>query len=181
MDLVRKSLSASLVTAGMALSLGGGAALAQSSMPLHQGSITLEHCLQMTLRTIKGTPLIVEYKTEDGTPQYEFEVRDAKGGIWNVECDATTGHIIEIEQHVSIDHPLFAKSAKLSLEEAQAIALAHMPGIVERYEILLDQDGPAYEFDIQSDVGREFKVEIDAASGAVTSISPEYWEIGEGD
>ncbi len=181
MALLKSPLSICVITTGLAFAASPGETAAQSSMPLHQGSITLEHCLEMTLRTISGTPLIVEYKSEDGTPQYEFEVRDQKGGLWNVECDATTGHIVEIEQHVTADHPLFAQHAKLTLAEAEAIALAHMPGRVERYEILLDQDGPAFEFDIQSDVGREFKVEIDAVTGSVESVSPEYWEIGEGD
>jgi uncharacterized membrane protein YkoI len=97
-------------------------------------------------------------------------------------CDARTGRIFEIEQEVdSADDPLFASKAKLTEAQAIEAALAVYPGTVEEVEFEIESNGAAtYEIDLITENGKEYKIEVDAASGELIEMAVERWEIGEG-
>lgn len=146
-------------------------------------TVSIETCLNAAYEIVPGRFVKVEFldPSAENIPAYEIEVRDAKGHEWELLCDARTGRIFEIEQEVdNAEDPLF--SAKAKLTEAQAIeaALRVYPGIVEEVEFEIESDGSAtYEIDVITESGKEFKIEVDAASGNIIEMSVERWEIGE--
>ncbi len=158
-----------------------------SSGPLlaDTATVSIETCLNAAYEIVPGGFVKVEFldPSAEHIPAYEIEVRDAKGHEWKLMCDARTGRIFEIEQEVdSAEDPLFA--GKATLTEAQAIeaALTVYPGTVEEVEFEIESDGsPTYEIDLITENGKEFKVEVDAASGAIIEMSVERWQIGEED
>ena len=148
--------------------------------PLQEGTLSVARCLAAATKVIHGQPLVLEFKSEEGTPIYEFEIKAKDGLAWNVEVNANIGFVGETEKHVKADDTGFKAYAKISAKQAEKIATAFVPGMTERREYLIEDDGGyVYEFDIHSTSGGEFKVEIDAASGEVHRVNPAFWEIGE--
>tara|TARA_R110002072_G_scaffold118428_1_gene250057 strand:- start:15658 stop:16170 length:513 start_codon:yes stop_codon:yes gene_type:complete len=147
----------------------------------HQGG--LEACMLATTAIRTGTYTKVEYLgfTDEGVSAYEIEMRDLDGKIWEFECDAHSGEIIEIEQEVAnSDVPLFKKKMKVSEKEASTIATDLYPGTIEEVEYEIESNGQvSYEFDIVDKYGVEFKIEVDATSGDIVEVQIEKWEIGE--
>ena len=131
-----------------------------------------------TLPDALGTGLAGPYTR--GVPIYEFDVRTADDILWNVECDARTGLVSELEREVAPDDPAFADYRKIEESDARATVLAIHPGSsVEATEYVVEQDGTAaYEFDLLTPYGDEMKIEVDAATGEVTESNFELWEIG---
>lgn len=141
--------------------------------------VTIETCLDAALDTIPGEARKVELKLEGDDPVYEFDIDAAKGGKYNVECNAEEGMITEVEREVSADDKLFKKLAKISQKEAREFALAVNPGEVVSEEYEIGNDGDAtYEFDIQTVHGYEIKVDVDAATGEIEESNMEIFEIG---
>lgn len=148
----------------------------------HHGN-SLETCLASAQEIQAGDFLKLEYldPSAEGAPAYEIELRAANGREWEFMCDAATGVIFEIEQEAeSADDPLFAAGVKVSLEDAKATVLGLYPGEIEEVEYEIEANGNAsYEMDVVSEGGTEFKVEVDAATGAIIEVAVERWEIGE--
>ncbi len=160
--------------------LGFSAGNAGAIDALPQGQATMEQCMSHAVNRFPGEVLIVEFLTSEGAPIYEFEVKMKDGTVWNVECNGLTGYIIDFSRHVSVNDPLFKLKAKISQKEAEEIALSFLPGKVDRREVYIEDDGkPMYEFDIYASHGGEFKVEVEADTGTIDVVEPEYWEIGE--
>ncbi|MCB5191730.1 PepSY domain-containing protein [Methylobacillus arboreus] len=146
-----------------------------------KGKVSLETCLQAALKVKPGSVVKVEYKLEDKTPVYEFDIESSDGTAWDVECDANTGKIVEVEQEVdSADHPLFKAKLKVNEADARKTALAAYPGEIIEVEYEIEQDGSAsYEFDIKTKDGKEIKVEVDATSGKIVEAHQEFYQIGK--
>jgi uncharacterized membrane protein YkoI len=124
----------------------------------------------------------VEYKSERGTPTFEFDVRDGDR-LYDIECpDDGSGRITETEDDVgSADAAAFKSKLRVSEDSARATALAAHPGTVKAvdYEIQSAGDGDAaYEFDITTADGREMKVEVSASTGQIIEANEELWQIG---
>ena len=85
-----------------------------------------------------------------------------------------------LEQEVEANDPKFTSVAKVSEEEAKATALAARPGTIEETEYEIEPDGKAsYEFDIVTADGREYKIEVDAATGKIVEHNEEAYQIGK--
>jgi uncharacterized membrane protein YkoI len=141
---------------------------------------SLGKCVKAALAVHEGTMVKVEFKTEKKIGVYEFDIEAADGISWDVECDAKSGKITEVEQEVSADNPKFKALAKVSEATAKATALAAQPGTVVETEYELESDGKAsYEFDILEADGEEIKVEVDATSGKIVETSYEVYQIGK--
>lgn len=180
---MRKAIAFAL-TATLVLTVGAGLASAGfkkgAKKKFRKGKVTMERCMAAATKVIPGQVAIVEFKSEDGYPVYEFEIIASDNSVWNVEVNAKTGHIQEIEKQVGPEDPAFKSQAKITLKQAEDIALSFMPGKIDRREYVIEPDGmAAYEFDIISVYGTEFKVEVEAATGKLHNIDPEHWEIGE--
>ncbi len=174
--MLRLSLGTTLVAAAL---------FANAAVAGHEGFTpktydSLGKCLKAALSKQDGKVVKVEYKTEKKTGVYEFDIQSPDGTAWDIECDAKTGKITEVEQEVSADDAKFKALAKVSESDAKATALAAHPGTVVETEYELEPDGKAsYEFDILEADKEEVKVEVDATTGKIVEVSYENYQIGE--
>ncbi len=144
----------------------------------HKGQ--LETCMKAALAKYPGAVVSLEAEIENKKSIYEFDIKGADGKEWEVECDAKTGKITEVEEEVDAKDQRFASKAKLSLEDAKKAALAAVPGEVIENETSIEADGSlSYEFDIKTKDGKEIEVEIDAVTGKVQETEEEVYQIGQ--
>lgn len=158
-------------------------ALAQADHGAGHHGQRLHTCLASAQAIQAGDFLKLEYldPSAEGAPAYEIELRADNGREWEFMCDAATGVIFEIEQEAeSADDPLFKAGAKVSLDDARDAVQALYPGKIEEVEYEIEANGDAsYEMDVITEGGTEFKIEVDAATGAIIEVAVEQWEIGE--
>lgn len=163
----------------IALTLG----LASSALAIEvpaRFQVDYKRCEKVVLDQHPGKIVKVELKREKGRHVFEFDV-EGNDKTWDVECDARSGKIIEVEQEVAgPDSPLFKEKARITLEQARAIALKKYPGTIVETEYEIESDGSAsYEFDIARKNGKEIKVEVDATSGRIVEANRELWQSGK--
>ncbi len=141
---------------------------------------SLGKCVKAALTKKEGTIVKTEFKSENKKGVYEFDIETADGKAWDVECDAKSGKVTEIEEEVKVDETRFKALAKVSEADAKATALAAHPGTVVEVEYELEPDGKAsYEFDILEADKEEIKVEVDATTGKIVEVSYEEYQIGK--
>lgn len=141
---------------------------------------SLGKCVKAALSAHEGNIVKMEMKSENKKPVYEFDIESADGTAWDIECDAQTGKVIEVEQEVKLDEAKFKALAKVTEADAKATALAAHPGKIVETEYELEPDGKAsYEFDILEADGEEIKVEVDATTGKIVEKSYEVYQIGQ--
>ncbi|ANE56595.1 MULTISPECIES: PepSY domain-containing protein [Methylomonas] len=141
----------------------------------------LESCIQAVKKEKSGDLIKLEKLNVAGKGAYELELRDNNRQEWEFMCDADSGKLTERESEVADPaSQAFKKNAKITEEDAAAIALKANPGTIEEVEYEVEENGAAsYEFDIVNDKGVETKIEVDAASGKIIETATEEWEIGE--
>ncbi len=142
--------------------------------------VKVEQCLDQAYDTIPGHARKLEFKIEGDDFVYEFDIESAKDQYtYNVECNAEEGVITEIEKEVGEDDPTFKSGSKISIDKARKTALAIHPGRVVSEEREIGMDGSlTYEFDIQTNIGYEIKVDVDAVTGKIEEANIELYEIG---
>lgn len=141
---------------------------------------SLGKCVKAALTLHEGTIVKTEFKSENKKGMYEFDIESADGTAWDIECNAKTGKVTEVEQEVSADNEKFKALAKVSEADAKATALAAHAGKVVETEYELEPDGKAsYEFDILEADNEEVKVEVDATTGKIVEVSYEVYQIGK--
>ena len=170
-----------IIVLGAAIFSPGATTTFAADFKMPKTKVTLETCMKAALAKKAGTVVKVELKIERGTPIYEFDIESKDGKAWDIECDANTGKITEVEQEVrSVDDPLFKAKMKISEAEARKIALSKYPGEIKEVEYEIEPNGDAsYEFDIITKDGREMKVEVDASTGKIVEESEEIYQIGK--
>lgn len=136
---------------------------------------TVETCLDAALDLIPGHPRKLELRLEGDDPIYEFDI-EYQGTVYNVACEE--GVASEIGREVSADDATFKELAKISEADARKIALAIHPGKVVAMEYEIGSEGATYEYDIQTTVGYEVKVDVCADDGEIGEVSIEVYEIG---
>lgn len=141
---------------------------------------SLGKCVKAALAVKHGTIVKTEFKTEKKVGVYEFDIETSDGKAWDIECDAKSGKIVEVEEEVSANDPRFKAAAKVSEADAKATALAAHPGTVVETEYEIEEDGKvSYEFDILEADKEEVKVEVDATTGKIVEVSYENYQIGK--
>lgn len=174
----------SLLVAVPFLVVGAAASAAQpltAQKQFPKTKVGLEQCLQSALAVHAGTVVKLEMKMEQGVPTYEFDIESPDGRAWDIECNARTGKITEVEEEVaSAAAPGFASKVKVAEGQARQTALARHPGEIIEVEYEIEPDGAAsYEFDILGPDGREHKVEVDATTGQIVEDNEEIFQIGK--
>lgn len=143
----------------------------------------IEACLEAASQVKSGAFVKVEklVAVQGGKPTLEVEIRDSERIEWELMCSLEDARIYEIEREaVDENDQGFKAIAKLSEQEAVAIATAMYPGDVQEVEYEIEFNGDAsYEIDVVDSDGKEFKIEVDAATGRIIELSLETWEIGE--
>lgn len=163
----------------LSAAIAGEQTPAQAVDILH-GKQHFEDCMANALGEHSGMVIKVEMKREAGGPVYEFDIRDNNAQDWDIECDADSGEIIEVEMEVTTPrHPAFQAVMTVSESQARKTALEAYDGIIIETEYEIESDGLAvYEFDVKQADGKEMKVEINAATGELHEVNLEYWQIG---
>lgn len=161
------------------LVLAVGQAVAMESMP--KTNVSMETCLSAALELHPGKVKELEMSLEDGAPHYEFEIITDDGRETEVECDATTGKIVEVEwENENMDVDAFLDVAKVSPARARTIALQRVPGRIVKMDLEATSTGAlSYEFEVITSDGKEVDVEVDAMTGVVTEIETDVYEIGD--
>ncbi|MDZ4142741.1 MAG: PepSY domain-containing protein [Methylotenera sp.] len=169
----------------MSATLVAAAFFANTAMAEHGNMKVKSHdslgkCVKAALAKRDGTIVKVEFKDEGKSGVYEFDIESADGKAWDIECNAKSSKITEIEEEVKADDARFVALAKVTEADAKAIALATHAGTIVETEYELESDGKAsYEFDIVAADGKEYKVEVDATSGKVVESNLEVYQIGK--
>ena len=158
-----------------------------------KAKLTLDEAQVIALNKVAGTVNESELEDEDGVVVYGFEIQTASGDVNDVKVNAINGDIVKVENDANDDEngteendgeenddniaDLQAK-AKLTSDEAQAIALKEVPGTVNKSE-LEDEDGVVvYGFEIQTTSGVQ-DVKIDAATGKVVKVEADNEDEGQ--
>jgi len=170
-----------LVVAAVAAIFSNTASADHETIKPHKAD-SLGKCVKAALSKHEGKIVKLEFKSENKSPVYEFDVESADGTAWDIECNAKTGKITEVEEEVKADDARFKALAKVTEADAKATALKAHPGKVVETEYELEPDGKAsYEFDILEADGEEIKVEVDATSGKIVEHSYEVYQVGQED
>lgn len=167
------------VTGAAALAMVFGHALAMEEMP--KTNVSMETCLAAALKAQPGEVKELEMSLEDGVPHYEFEINTADGRETEVECDAMTGRIVEVEwENENMDMDAFLTNAKVTPAQAREIALQRVPGKIDEMGMEMTSTGVmSYEFEVTTRSGEEVDVEVDAVSGRIIETEVEIYEIGD--
>lgn len=159
------------------------------SMP--QTKYSMEQCLNAALAAKSGEVKALEMELNNQVPVYEFTIAMEDKSEWEVTCNAMTGKVIALEEEIEQDaadatgheermKAAFDKLAKVSEEEARAIALRAHPGEVEEVERKMSASKvPVFEFEIAMANGVEREVEIDAVTGLIIGVEEEIYAIGD--
>ncbi len=170
----------SLATTLIAATFFTNTALADHDSIKPKAYDSLGKCVKAALTKHEGKIVKTEFKSENKKGVYEFDVESADGRAWDIECDAKSGKVTEVEQEVKADDAKFKAAAKVSEADAKATALAAHPGTVVETEYEIEADGkPSYEFDILEADKEEIKVEVDAITGKIIEVSYEEYQIGK--
>ena len=174
--MIKLTIGATLVAAA----LFSNAALAEHANIKPKAHDSLGKCVKAALAKHDGTIVKVEFKNEGKSGVYEFDIESADGTAWDIECDARSGKVTEVEQEVEANDAKFTAVAKVSEADAKVTALAARPGTVEETEYEIESDGKAsYEFDIKTADGKEYKIEVDATTGKIVESNEEAYQIGK--
>ena len=154
-------------------------ALAMEGMP--KTKVSMETCLSAAMAMHPGKVKELEMTLEDGVPHYEFEIETADGRETEVECDAMTGKIVEVEwENDDMNLDAFLEKATVTPAQARKAALERVPGRIVGMDLETTSTGAmSYEFEVITPDGKEIDVEVDAMTGKVTEIETDIYEIGD--
>lgn len=141
----------------------------------------LSACTEAALKTKAGEIVKLEVKKEGKDVVYEYDIQAANGQAWDIECNAETGKITEIEEEVkNAADTKFAKKLKVKEVDAKALALKEKPGKIAAVEYEIESDGAAsYEFLVLGNDGKNYKIEVDATTGKISEVSQLLYQIGK--
>lgn len=141
-------------------------------LPFPRTPFSFEQCLEAALRAMPGAVLSAEREEKMGVPYYEFEIRArADRIVWEAECSADTGEVVQVERDVKPDDFAFTSVARLALADAVRIAREKVPGTATAIEYEVSPDGRAwYEVTVKQINGKQWEVMVDAVTGAVIGL-----------
>jgi uncharacterized membrane protein YkoI len=139
----------------------------------------VDKCVSAAVSKYPGHILSMEAEIENDRLIYEFDIKTKAGPEIEIECDAIKHTLHDYEVELDGDDPKFTKAVKISEQEARDIALAKYNGKVVDVEYSIENNNPAYEFDIYiKDKGHEFEVEVDGVTGKILETEIEIYDIG---
>lgn len=165
-----------------------------------QAKITMEQAREAALKRAPGTIESGELEKEKGKLVYSFDIRTADGMITEVWVDAKSGAIINVEKEDAqkeaaekqkekssrssqkddddeesdasqkANQEKYAKQARITMDEAKAIALKEKNGTITDQELEKKKGKILYSFDVRTADGKVFDIEIDAKTGKVLKV-----------
>jgi uncharacterized membrane protein YkoI len=139
----------------------------------------VDKCVSAAVSKYPGHILSMEAEIENDRLIYEFDIKTKAGPEIEIECDAIKHTLHDYEVELNGDDPKFTGAVKISAQEAKDIALAKYNGKVVDVEYSMEDNNPAYEFDIYvKDKGHEVEVEVDGVTGKILETEIEIYDIG---
>lgn len=158
-----------------------------------QAKITMEQAKATALQKVPGEIIEGELEMEKGKLVYSFDIKAADGKIMEVWIDAKNGKILRASEDTEDDDDhadgnnakmddddedespeakraniaKYSKEAKITMEQAKAIALKRVPGVITDEDLEKERGRLQYAFDIKSADGKVFDVEVDAKTGKI--------------
>jgi uncharacterized membrane protein YkoI len=162
-----------------------------------QAKVTMDEARKTAVARVPGTVESSELEKEHGKLVYSFDIRTAEG-ITEVWVDAKSGEVINMENETAAheaaeqhkdkakqktddddeeseasqkaNQAKYAKEAKITMDEAKAIALREKAGTITDQELEKEHGKLLYSFDVRDASGKVFDVEIDAKTGKVLKV-----------
>ncbi|MFJ7752973.1 PepSY domain-containing protein [Peribacillus muralis] len=154
------------VSAATVLLFGGAAGTAVYAV--NKGALSEDEAVKMISDKLGGEVTQFE-KDWDQPTTYEMTVK-TKDGYQDVDVDAEKGEILSQETEDDDDEEMSTQQAvdkaKVSMEEAEKIALKKVDGQVTDAELDSEDGGLVYELEIKQDK-KEYDVAVDAMTGKV--------------
>ncbi|MEH6947234.1 PepSY domain-containing protein [Bacillus sp. JJ634] len=150
------------------LVLGGVSAI--TAYALNAGTVSKEEAVKSVSEQVKGEVTKVERDLDDASLTYEMTVK-TENGYEDVEMNASNGEVIEREY--DDDHYESYSAAKVSLEEAEKIALKEVAnGTITDVELDMENGLLVYEIEVEKK-WLEYDLVIDANTGDVLHVEKE--------
>lgn len=156
-----------------------------------EATITKQEAISAALKDVAGKATNTELEDENGTVVYGVSVTDNQGKQQDVKVDAKTGKVLKVEaddkeegekgekaekegkESEAADQQeqqQLAKSAKITADESNAIALKEVPGKVTNTELQDENGTVVYGVEITDDQGKSHDVKVDAKTGKVLNV-----------
>lgn len=153
------------------------------ALDMPETKVSMETCLKAAIAKAPGEVRKVKLEIENGKPLYEFKIAGEGKHAWEIECDALTGEVTNVERKVDRNDPEFNAAAKVVESEARKIALKQHPGKVTESARGFHNGFAAYEVEIAAADGKKREVIVDAATGQIIDVETEadektVYEIG---
>ncbi|MFB5282936.1 PepSY domain-containing protein [Peribacillus sp. Hz7] len=137
---------------------------------LNAGAVSKEEAVKSVSEQMKGEVTKVEPDLDDASLTYEMTVK-TENGYEDVEMNASNGKVIEREY--DDDHYASYPTAKISLEEAEKIALKEVAnGTITDVELDMENGLLVYEIEVEKK-WLEYDLVIDANTGDVLHVEKE--------
>ena len=153
-----------------------------------EARITLEQARTIALQREAGTILSEELEREHGRLVYSFDIRNGRGTITDIEVNALNGAIVSVEEETAEqereetneredadeneddeDQATLRREARITVEQARAIALNRETGTIESEELERENGTLVYSFDIRNARGTITEIEVSAIDGRIVS------------
>lgn len=160
-----------------------------------QARITMEQARETALKRAPGKIEEGELEKENGKLVYSFDIRTSDGMITEVQVDAKNGEVVSVEKEDAAkeaaekkqdsqkddddeesdasqkaNQAKYAKQAKITMDEAKAIALKEKSGTITDQELEKKKGRILYSFDVRTSDGKVFDIEVDAKTGKVLKV-----------
>ena len=150
-----------------------------------QPDVTIEEAGEKMARQYNGTVV----QSEETNGQFIYTIQVASQGEYKMTVNSETGELMTMtriqpkEEDAPRSELIREKSVidsqqappkiarQLTAEEAGQIALTHVPGVIDEVEPGDEEEAGSYIVDIDTENGDEAKVQVNAISGDVISIS----------
>lgn len=165
----RKKLLMTILAAAVLL-FGGVAGTAVYAV--NQGTLSEKEAIKVISGELGGEVVQVEKEWDEYPVTYDMTVKTEEG-YQDVEVDAKEGKVLSQEIDDDQDEDALIeeamKTAKISMEEAEKIALKQVEGQITDLEADMENGSLIYELEIKEGQ-KEYDIDIDANTGKVLKV-----------
>lgn len=131
------------------------------------GPTPIQDVITRIEQAYNGRVTEIELEHEDTHDEYEIELVDADGVIWEIDVDARTGELLKQERdgRVSSGSPFAVLEGLLPMQEVIKQVESEHGGRVVEIELERESFHDAYEIELIDATDQKWKIEVDAHSG----------------
>ncbi|MFJ7745188.1 PepSY domain-containing protein [Peribacillus sp. NPDC097295] len=169
-NIIKRKKLLMTISAAAVLLFGGVAGTAVYAV--NQGTLSEKEAIKVISGELGGEVVQVEKEWDEYPVTYDMTVKTEEG-YQDVEVDAKEGKVLDQEIDDDQDEDALIeeamKTAKISMEEAEKIALKQVEGQITDLEADMENGVLIYELEIKEDQ-KEYDIDIDANTGKVLKV-----------